>query len=314
MTTHTGVRARRSQRLGTAAPGKALKRRPTSGAVSNAPTAHTATKALNASAMASAATVAAWRSHAGRRRSAACARARAARRAASSLCKVRSPTLTVSATVAPDTTAASDSTGTVETKAARGVLVTSVTRLSERAESRESSATAAPAAVRSSAFNGGAPNFWPIERPAVPPRPAYSLPLPGTSYIKSVSRALGQKDSVYRAGNERAVAARCEREPGRDGRRRRSPAPRQATWPRACPIAARGDEAARPRDAQTIVSKVSIERARPPSTATSTASMRTGPSATSNCTGISVRKRRRMISLLTPMTDSAGPVMPTSVM
>ena len=131
----------------------------------------------------------------------------------------------------------------------------------------------------------------------MPPRPAYSLPLPGTGYIKSVQRVLGQKDSVYRAGNEHALPAKYENGDGTEsGRLRRRPA------------------AAAGRTPQMIVSMVSIERARPPSTATSTASMRTGPSATSNCTGISVRKRRRMIALLTPMTDSAGPVMPTSVM
>ncbi len=159
-------------------------------------------------------------------------------------------------------------------------------------------------------FHEWCPQPWPVGRPAVPPRPAYSLPLPGTDHIKSVQRVLGQKDSVYSAGNERADSAGSGGGAGtrRTATRRRRGGPARGG-------AARGDAAGRrPPRPQTIVSTVSIERARPPSIETSTASMRTGPSATSNCTGISVRKRRRMISLLTPMTDSAGPVMPTSVM
>ena len=46
----------------------------------------------------------------------------------------------------------------------------------------------------------------------------------------------------------------------------------------------------------------------------SAASRRTGPSATSNACGSSVVKRRRMMSVRTPITESRGPVMPTSVM
>ena len=61
-------------------------------------------------------------------------------------------------------------------------------------------------------------------------------------------------------------------------------------------------------------SNASIEVARPPSATMSAASRRTGPSATSNCAGSSVRKRRTMMSVRTPITDSSGPVMPTSVM
>ena len=61
-------------------------------------------------------------------------------------------------------------------------------------------------------------------------------------------------------------------------------------------------------------STASIETALPPSAAMRAASSRTGPSATSNCCGSSVVNRRRMTSVLTPITESRGPVIPTSVM
>jgi len=61
-------------------------------------------------------------------------------------------------------------------------------------------------------------------------------------------------------------------------------------------------------------SNASMPVAPPPSAAMSAASRRTAPSATSKGAGSSVRKRLTMISVRTPITDSRGPVMPTSVM
>ena len=63
-----------------------------------------------------------------------------------------------------------------------------------------------------------------------------------------------------------------------------------------------------------MTSTASMDVARPPSAAMSAASRRTGPSATSNACGSSVVNRRRMMSVRTPITESRGPVMPTSVM
>src|ERR1051326_7447394 len=49
------------------------------------------------------------------------------------------------------------------------------------------------------------------------------------------------------------------------------------------------------------------------STSITTAQSSAGPPATSNFPGNSVRKRGMMISLLIPITESIGPVIPTSV-